>query len=260
MARYGLPPLRRSSGSLTVVGAAAGNRAATLTVAGRALASPVLANGRMITVAENGAVEAQLSSVNHPPTAPILAGAPQPLDAAAVTLRWLPASDPDAELPSYELRLDSDGEVLQSAQQQLGLAAGATSASVTAGLVPGVTYTWSVRARDARGAYSPWASPANLHRRGGRNRRHGRRAGGQPDRRACWGGPGSVVTLGAGTFPLAPDRGRSGGRHHRRCGRGAHDPGRQRPHGGGHVWRHGERPPERAGSGHCLRSPDVRVD
>ena len=53
-----------------------------LTVAGRTLASPVLANGRLITVAENGAVEAQLSSVNHPPTAPILAGAPQPLDAA----------------------------------------------------------------------------------------------------------------------------------------------------------------------------------
>jgi MYXO-CTERM domain-containing protein len=191
------------SASVTVVGAATGSRAATLTVAGRTLASPVLANGRLITVAENGAIEAQLSSVNHPPTAPILAGAPRPLDAAGVTLRWLPASDPDAELPSYELRLDSDGEVLQSAQQRIGVAAGATSASVTSGLAPGVTYTWSVRARDARGAYSPWAAPQTFTVvTAGTVSVDGAPAAGLS---AALAGapPGAVVTLGPGTFPLA---------------------------------------------------------
>ena len=40
---------------------------AALAVAGAALASPVLANGRLITVATNGAVEGLGSSVNHAP-------------------------------------------------------------------------------------------------------------------------------------------------------------------------------------------------
>ncbi len=63
-------------GTVSVLDAATGNDAGDLTVAGRALASPVMANGRLITVAENGTIEGQLSSVNHPPTAPILAGEP----------------------------------------------------------------------------------------------------------------------------------------------------------------------------------------
>ena len=52
-----------------------------LATAGRALASPVLANGRLITVAENGTVEGRLSGVNHPPSAPVLAPNPNALDA-----------------------------------------------------------------------------------------------------------------------------------------------------------------------------------
>jgi hypothetical protein len=47
-------------------------------VGGRATNAPV----------GNGTVEGQLSSVNHPPTAPVLAANPRPLDLADVTLRW----------------------------------------------------------------------------------------------------------------------------------------------------------------------------
>ena len=90
-----------------------------LQVVGRALASPVMANGRLITVAENGTVEGQLSSVNHPPTAPMLVANPRPLDAADVTLRWSASMDLDGDQASYELRIDSDGEVLQSYAQQI---------------------------------------------------------------------------------------------------------------------------------------------
>ena len=38
--------------------------------------------------------------------------------------------DPDGEQPTYELRLDSDGEVLESFAQQLFPAQGATSVAV----------------------------------------------------------------------------------------------------------------------------------
>ncbi|HVZ87141.1 MAG TPA: PQQ-binding-like beta-propeller repeat protein [Polyangia bacterium] len=145
--------------TVRILDAAAGGDLSDLTVAGRALASPVMANGRIITVAENGAVEGQLSSVNHPPAAPVLAASTYPLDSADITLRWLAATDPDAELPTYELRIDSDGEVLQSYAQQIFLGAGVTSTAVVGSFTPGTTYTYAVRAQDPSGAYSPWSAP-----------------------------------------------------------------------------------------------------
>ncbi len=172
-------------------------------VAGRALASPVVTNGRLITVSESGVVEAQLSSVNHPPSAPILAANPRPFDSADVTLHWLPAVDPDAELPSYELRIDSDGEVLQGFAQQLFPAQGATSMAVVAQLTPGVTYTFAVRARDPHGALSPWSAPETFTVASNA----GVTVDGTPaaSLRAAVASalPGSIVMLGAGTYPLS---------------------------------------------------------
>ena len=104
---------------VSILDAASGADDGDLTVAGRALASPVMANGRLITVAESNVVEGQLSSVNHPPTTPVLAASPRPLDAADVTLRWSAAMDLDGEQATYELRIDSDGEVLESYAQQI---------------------------------------------------------------------------------------------------------------------------------------------
>ena len=123
--------------------AATGLERARHTVAGPALASPVVANGRLYVVAMSGTAEALSSSANHPPAAAIPAAEPRPLDAASVTLRWLPALDPDAELPAYELRIDSDGELLESWDQQLMLPAGTTSTAITAALRPGSTYTFA---------------------------------------------------------------------------------------------------------------------
>ena len=88
----------------------------------------------------------------------MLAGNPNTLDAADVTLRWLPATDPDAEMPTYEVRIDSDGEILQSYTQQLFPGQGATSVALAPPLAEGVVYTVAVRARDAHGAYSPWSA------------------------------------------------------------------------------------------------------
>ena len=172
-------------------------------VAGPALASPVMANGRLITVASSGIVEGQASTVNHAPAAPVLAGNPNTLDAADVTLRWLPATDPDAEIPTYEVRIDSDGEVLQSYAQQLFPGQGVTSVAVAPPLAEGVVYTFAVRARDGHGAYSPWSAPETFTVT-------------TPPPVTVNGNPvaslraavenamaGDLVLLGAGTYPLS---------------------------------------------------------
>jgi outer membrane protein assembly factor BamB len=172
-------------------------------VGGPALASPVFANGRLHLAAMNGTVEGVLSSANHPPGAPILAGGERPMDAGNVVLRWLPAVDPDAELPSYELRIDTDGEVLESWQQQLVLSAGSTSAAITASLVPGTTYTFRVRARDARGAFSPWSAPQTFST----VENPAVSVNGTPvpslASAIAIAQPGEVISLGAGVYTLA---------------------------------------------------------
>jgi hypothetical protein len=200
-------PLLAAASSLVstvaILDVASGADRGDLPVAGRALASPVVANGRLITVAESGVVEGRLSSVNHPPSAPILAANPHPFDSADVTLRWLPAVDPDAELPAYELRIDSDGEVLQTFQQQLFPAQGATSMPVIAQLTAGVTYTFAVRARDSHGALSAWSDPETFSVASNA----GVTVDGTPaaNLRAAVAAaqPGSVVLMGAGTYPLS---------------------------------------------------------
>jgi outer membrane protein assembly factor BamB len=174
-----------------------------LTVAGRALASPVMANGRIITVAESNVVEGQLSSVNHPPTAPMLVANPRPLDLSDVTLRWSASMDLDGDQASYELRIDSDGEVLQSYAQQIFPGVGATEVAVTAPLLPGVTYTFAVRARDPHGALSPWSDPETFTvAAAGTVTVNGTPAASLRSAVAA-ALAGDVVALGAGTFPLS---------------------------------------------------------
>ena len=202
----GTPLLAAASslvGTVSILDAATGPTTATLTVAGRALASPVMANGRLITVAENGTVEAQLSSVNHPPTAPVLAANPRPLDAADVTLHWSPAMDLDGEQPTYELRIDSDGEVLESYAQQIFPGQGVTSLAVTAPLAPGVSYTFAVRARDPHGALSAWSAPETFTvAMAGIVTVNGTPAANLRSAVAA-AQAGDLIVVGAGTYPLS---------------------------------------------------------
>ena len=216
------------AGTVSILDAATGNDQGDLTVVGRALASPVMTNGRLITVAENGTVEGRLSGVNHPPTAPVLAANPRPLDAADVTLRWAPSMDLDGEQPTYELRLDADGEVLMSyAQQNLprpGVELGGGDGAARAGddlhrRDPGARFT--------RRAL-PLVRPGDLHRGPGRNgdgRRHpggqlaerGRgRAAGRHRSTGTWNIPAVGNAFGRGRGLVA--RRRCGANHHRRDG------------------------------------------
>ena len=189
--------------SVSILDAATGADEGEVAVAGRALASPVMANGRLITVAENGTVEGQLSSVNHPPTAPVMAASARPLDAADVTLHWAPAMDPDGEQSTYEVRIDSDGEVLQSYAQQIFSAEGTTSVAVSMPLAAGATYTVAVRARDPHGALSSWSSPETFTvATSGTVTVNGTPAANL--RSAVDGAQaGDLIVLGAGTYPLS---------------------------------------------------------
>jgi outer membrane protein assembly factor BamB len=190
-------------GKVSVLDARTGADQGDLTVAGPALASPVMANGRLITVAENGTVEGRLSSVNHPPTAPVLAASPRPLDAADVTLHWASSMDLDGEQSTYELRLDSDGEVLMSYAQQIFPGQGATSLALVAPLVSGVTYTVAIRARDPHGALSPWSDPETFTVvEAGTVTVNGTPAVNLRNAVAA-ALPGDIVQLGAGTYPLS---------------------------------------------------------
>lgn len=145
-----------------VLDASTGDERGRHAVAGPALASPVMANGRVVVSALDGTLEGLLSATNHPPAAPVLVARSRPLDAGAVRLYWLPAPDIDGEASSYELRVDGDGEVLESWSQQLFLATGVTSARLEGALAPGRTYTFAVRARDSHGAYSWWSTPGTF--------------------------------------------------------------------------------------------------
>ncbi|HXU63694.1 MAG TPA: PQQ-binding-like beta-propeller repeat protein [Polyangia bacterium] len=190
-------------GQVSVLDAASGVDRGDIATAGRALASPVVANGRLITVAEDGTVEARLSGVNHPPASPRPVASAQPLDAAAVKLQWAAAMDPDGDQASYEVRVDTDGEVLQSWTRRVFAKAGVTSASIPGPLTEGITYTFAVRARDDHGAYSTWSAPTSFTvAASGAVTLDGLPV---PSLSAAVAAasPGSIIGLGSGTFRLA---------------------------------------------------------
>ena len=215
-------------GTVSILDATTGADDGDLTVAGRALASPVMANGRLITVAENGTVEAQLSSVNHPPTAPVLAANPRPLDAADVTLHWSPAMDLDGEQPTYELRIDSDGELLESYAQQIFPGQGVTSLAVTAPLTPGgQNYVRGAGAGSARGPVR-LVGAGDVHRGDGRDRDRQRDAGGKSAERGGCGAVRRSDRCRGRNVSTVGHPARGGGRQRARRGRRPDDDRRDR--------------------------------
>ncbi|MGE0708747.1 MAG: PQQ-binding-like beta-propeller repeat protein [Planctomycetota bacterium] len=146
-------------------GAAAGNFALAGERWGSA-ASPAAGNARLALATESGRVEVRALGANTAPAAPvngIAAGAVFD-ELARPTLSWSAALDAEdaAGTISHEVRVDSDGEVLLGWEQGALLAAGVTSWQVPAALRSDAVYTFSVRARDPAGAWSPWSTPTTL--------------------------------------------------------------------------------------------------
>jgi hypothetical protein len=192
--------------SVQVLDASSGQRRGpTLTLTAPGRTSPVLANGRLLVESEDGTLESHLSSVNLPPDAPVWSGGSgRLLGVGRPLVEWKPVLDPDGDDVVYEIRMDRDGEILESWLDAETTAAGATSLRLATSLEPGTTYVVALRARDARGAWSDWSKLQYLRAVAPATGRLpllelSRYDGVASVERAAIG---SVIRLGAGTFRL----------------------------------------------------------
>lgn len=140
-----------------------GATGATHTLAGQRWAgasSPAPANGRLALATESGAIEVLSLSGNSAPHAPANGIADKTFDQEPrPTLTWSPSSDAEDAVSTltYEVRIDDDGEVLLDWDYAATLGPGVTSWQVSGDLLSDRDYQFSVRARDPKGAYSPWS-------------------------------------------------------------------------------------------------------
>jgi hypothetical protein len=121
------------------------------------------ANGMLFVATDAGAVEAFRSDENRPPATPTgLMAIGSRLDANRPTVGWAPALDPEGRPASYEVRIDDDGELLESWREQVVVAPNSISAMFSGPLADGRPYTFAVRARDDAGAWSEWSTPTTF--------------------------------------------------------------------------------------------------
>ncbi len=144
--------------SLQVLRASTGALLWSKTLPAPSRVSPVLANGRLIVATETGVLQSYPSTANQPPAAPVLlGGSALTISDASPVMHWMAALDPEGDAVSYQVRLDRDGEILETWEQATLTAAGATSWRVPASLQAGSSYVVAVRARDSHGAWSDWS-------------------------------------------------------------------------------------------------------
>jgi outer membrane protein assembly factor BamB len=145
--------------------AANGDERWTTALSAPTRSSPVFANGRLMVATDSGVIHGFLSATNQPPRAPTLGLAPaagSDSDAAATTLHWGAAIDPEGQAVRYQVRVDDDGEVLRDWDIEMTTVAELQSVSLPP-LPAGATYTFAIRARDTQGALSAWTDPQSFH-------------------------------------------------------------------------------------------------
>jgi MYXO-CTERM domain-containing protein len=149
------------SPSLHVLDAATGIALWTTTLSAPTRSSPVFANGLLLVATEAGTVHAFESVANQAPLAPAVGFAPadgQLVDSASPTLSWAAAHDAQGQPLQYQVRIDTDGEVLENWLTELR-ADGQPQVAVPHGLLAaGGSYVYAVRSRDAQGAWSGWSA------------------------------------------------------------------------------------------------------
>jgi len=124
-------------------------------------ASPVLANGRSFVATPGGALQSWASRATLAPSAPALSGgSPLTVNNVAPVIHWGAAADPEGQAITYQARLDSDGEVLESWTSTI--TTGDTTWRMPGNLDVGKPYVVAVRARDSQGAWSDWSAPQAL--------------------------------------------------------------------------------------------------
>jgi outer membrane protein assembly factor BamB len=166
--------------------------------------SPIVTNAGLIIGTDDGALVRLPSTANQPPAAPAAQFFP-PVGAQAdlknVRLEWGASLEPDGDAVSYIVRWDSDGEVLRDWAGELVTSSEQTTVRLPA-LPAGGTYTWAVRARDAKGALSAWSARQTFEAVAPPPVAIGGQQFGDLASALAAATAGSVVSLGAGTYPL----------------------------------------------------------
>jgi len=154
------------SAELRVLAATNGGILWNYTLDSAVQSSPVAANGRLIVAARSGTVYT-FQSTNCSPE-PVASGL-SPVTGTTITIgtgtftptiTWSPATDSNdaSNTLSYQIRLDDDGEILESYDSLTTTLAGVTS--VTFAPIPITSIlqvTYALRAIDPSGAYSAWS-------------------------------------------------------------------------------------------------------
>ncbi len=132
----------------------------SLTLPSSTRSSPVAANGRLILATDMGAIVALGSLDNSAPATPagLSPGGGAASDAGGTVVKWESAMDFDGDAVTYQVRWDTDGEILHNAAGEAVTTGDATSWRLPA-LAANAVVTYAVRARDARGAWSAWSAP-----------------------------------------------------------------------------------------------------
>jgi len=147
--------------SVRALDAGSGAVVGTLTAAGPSGPSPIVANGRNFVATTAGTLQSWASRGNLPPSAPAMSdGTSHAVNNVAPIVHWAASLDPEGQAITYQARLDSDGEVLESWAYTSTLAD--TTWHVPGNLDVGKTYVVAVRARDSQGAWSDWSAPQTL--------------------------------------------------------------------------------------------------
>lgn len=184
---------------------AAGDQLASLALSGSTRSSPVLSNGMLFVATDAGLLEAFQSTVNHPPAAPARGFSPaddEVVSSPAPTLRWAAATDAEGGPLRYQVRVDSDGELLES--WLFERSSDGASVTIPAGtLRPGGSYVYAVRARDAQGAWSPWSAPHILRLAATPTVEIAGTTYDSLEQAIGAAAPGATINLGPGTLHLA---------------------------------------------------------
>jgi hypothetical protein len=166
--------------------------------------SPIVTNAGLIIGTDDGALVRLPSTMNGAPEAPAAQFFPPAAalaDTRNVRLGWGAPLEPDGDAVSYVVRWDSDGEVLRDWAGELVTSAEQTTVRLPA--LAGGTYTWAVRARDAKGAMSAWSLAQSFEAVDAPPVVIDGQAFADLASALAAATTGSVVSLGAGTYPLS---------------------------------------------------------
>lgn len=137
--------------SLRILAAGDGSVLSTFALDAPCLASPMIANARLIAVTRAGTIHSYQGTDVQPAAATGLDPDNVHLLASPADLTWTSAGAG----ATYLVRMAKDGEILMDWDFEGAIGSATTPCPA---LQDGYRYTWSVRVRSASGAWSPWST------------------------------------------------------------------------------------------------------